>query len=192
HKARTAAQADVRCLLGNVVKLPPAETVGSARHEVGFYANDRFFLDDLTLFVGSALKAGSAAIVAACESHRESLLPRLHAYGLDMGKAIEEDRYIALDAANGLSRFMLNGVPDPVRFMTLFEHLILRAAKAAKLEHPRVVIFGECVHLLWAQGSTEAAIQMEKLGNLLTKTYDVNIRCGYSLGSVQGRMEDHT
>ena len=31
---------------------------------------------------------------------------------------------------------------------------------------------------------------MEKLGNLLTKTYDVNILCGYSLGSVQGGMND--
>ena len=54
-----------------------------------------------------------------------------------------------------------------------------------------MVIFGECVHLLWAQGNAEAAIQMEKLGNLLTKTYDVNILCGYSLGSVQGGMDDH-
>lgn len=78
----------------------------------------------------------TAAIVAACESHRDDLLPRLHNYGLDMGKAIEEDRYIALDAADRLSKFMLNGIPDPVRFMTLFDDLIPKAAKAAKSEHP--------------------------------------------------------
>lgn len=69
-------------------------------------------LDDLTLFLGSALKVGSAAIVAATESHRASLLPRLHTYGLDMDKAIQESRYIALDAADGLSKFMVNEDPS--------------------------------------------------------------------------------
>lgn len=93
----------------NVETFAQPHNVGITRHEVGFYSNDRFLLDDLGLFVGSALKAGSAAIVAACESHLNCLLPRLHSYELDMGKAIEEDRYIALDAADGLSTFMLNG-----------------------------------------------------------------------------------
>ena len=37
--------------------------------------------------------------------------------------------------------------------------------------------------------SREAAIQVEKLGNQLAKTYDVEILCGYSLGSVQGGMD---
>ena len=39
------------------------------------------------------------------------------------------------------------------------------------------------MHLLWSQGNAEAAIQVEKLGNQLTETYDVDILCGYSLGS---------
>jgi hypothetical protein len=33
-----------------------------------------------------------------------------------------------------------------------------------------VVIFGECVHFLWAQGNAQAAIQMEKLGNQLANS----------------------
>jgi hypothetical protein len=36
---------------------------------------------------------------------------------------------------------------------------------------------------LWAQGNTEAAIQVEKLSNQLAKTYNVDILCGYSLGA---------
>ena len=144
-----------------------------------------------TRFIGSALKAGKVAIVVATASHRESLLPRLQAYELDMGKAIEEGRYIALDAADGLSQFVLNGVPDPVRFMTLFGNLILKAAKAAKSEHPRVVICGEGVHLLWAQGNAEAAIQVEKLCNQLGKIHDVDVLCGYSPGNVEIAMDEH-
>jgi hypothetical protein len=86
---------------------------------------------------------------------------------------------------------MVDDTPDPVRFMETFGNLIGTATKAATSEHPRVVIFGECVHFLWAQGNAEAAIQMEKLGNLLTRTYHVDILCGYSVGSVQGGMDTH-
>jgi hypothetical protein len=35
----------------------------------------------------------------------------------------------------------------------------------------------------------KAAIQMEKLGNQLAQTYDVDTLCGYSLGSVPGGMD---
>src|SRR5437660_1966251 len=85
---------------GRVVLPFPPQNVSIARHEAGFYSHDRFVLDDLTRFIGAALKAGNAAIVVATKSHRDSLLPRLQAYGLDMGTAIEESRYIALDAAD--------------------------------------------------------------------------------------------
>jgi DNA-binding NarL/FixJ family response regulator len=177
---------------GGVVPPFPAQNVRIARrHEAGFYSDDRFVLDDLTQFIGAALKAGNAAIVVATKSRRDSLLPRLQAYGLDIGAAIEQGRYVALDAADALPTFMLRGMPDPVRFLKVLGNLIATAAEAAKGEQARVAIFGEMCHLLWAQGNAEAAIQVEALGNQLVKTYDVDILCGYSLGSVQGGMESH-
>jgi CheY-like chemotaxis protein len=163
----------------------------AGRHEAGFYSDDRCFLDDLTQFIGAALKAGNAAIVVATESHRDSLLPRLQAYGSDMGAAIEQGRYISLDAADTLSTFMLNGMPDAVRFLKLLGNLIATSAEAAKGEEARVAVFGECVHLLWAQGNAEAAIEMEKLGSQLTMRYNVDILCGYSMCGVPGTMDSH-
>ena len=41
-------------------------------HEVGFYSDDASLLDGFTQFIGAALKSGSAAIVIATESHRDS------------------------------------------------------------------------------------------------------------------------
>ena len=78
------------------------------RHEAGFYSDDASLLDGFTQFIGTALKAGNAVIVVATESHRDSLLPRLQAHGLDIGAAIEQGRYISLDAADTLSTFMVN------------------------------------------------------------------------------------
>ena len=177
-------------LRSNSVFAPLQQSMEIARrHEVGFHSDDASLLDDITQFIGTALKAGNAALVVATGAHRNSLLPRLQAYGLDTAAAIEQGRYISLDAADTLSTFMLNGMPDPVRFLRLFGNLIATAAETAKGEQARVAVFGECVHLLWAQGNAEAAIQLETFGNQLAKTYDVNILCGYSLGSVQGGMD---
>ena len=174
-----------------VVAPRPSQNVTiTRRHEAGFYSDDRFALDDLTQFIGAALKVGNATIVVATKPHRDSLLTRFQAYGLDIGTAIEQGRYIALDAADTLSTFMFNGMPDLVRFLKLFGDLVVTASKAAKADQARVVIFGEMCNLLWAQGNAEAAIQIEKLGNQLVQTYDLDILCGYSLGSVQ-RMDSH-
>jgi DNA-binding NarL/FixJ family response regulator len=161
------------------------------RHEAGFHSDDASLLDDITQFIGTALRAGNATIVLATEPHRNSLLPRLQSYGSDTAAAIEQGRYISLDAADTLSTFMVNGMPDPVRFLRLLGNLIGTAAETAKREQARVAFFGECVHLLWAQGNAEAAIQVEKLINQLPQTYDVDTLCGYSLSSLQGGMESH-
>ena len=162
-----------------VAEIPPLGLEIPHRHEVGFYADDRRLLDDLTVFVGASLKAGNAAIVLATEAHRESLLSRLQSYDVDVRAAIEQGRYIALDAADALSMFMVNGMPDRVQFFKAFDSLI-RAIRNTAKEHRRIAVFGECVDLLCSQGNAEAAIQMERLGNQLNAN-DVDILCGYSL-----------
>jgi DNA-binding NarL/FixJ family response regulator len=161
------------------------------RHDVGFYRDDASLLVNLTLFIATALKAEQGAVVVATESHRNSLLPRLEAHGVDIGAAIKQGSYISVDAADALSTFMINRMPDPVRFLKLFGNLIERAAEAAKGERARTTVFGEGVQLLWTQGNAEAAIRVERLTNQIAKTYDVDILCGYCLSAVQGEMDSH-
>ncbi|HSZ62999.1 MAG TPA: response regulator [Terriglobales bacterium] len=175
-----------------VLPFPEQKVRSVPRHEAGFYSDDRFVLDSLTQFIGAALETGNAAIVVATKSRRDSLLPRLQACGLEMSIAIEQGRYITLDAADTLSTFMINGMPDPVLFLKLLGDLVVTAAKSANGEQARVAIFGDMCHLLWAQGNADAAIQVEKLGNQLIKTQNVDILCGYSVGGVRGGMDSHT
>ena len=156
------------------------------RHEVGLYSDDTGFLDAFSQFIGAALKAGNVAIVLATESHRDRLLPRLQTLGVDIGAAIEQGRYISLDAAETLSTFMINDLPDPVRFLKVTEDLILTAARAAKGERPRVAACGECSLLLWSQGKAEAAIRLEQLWDEVARSHDIDVLCGYPLGSSRG------
>ncbi len=161
------------------------------RHEVLFYSDDTVLLDSLTRFIAAALNAGNAAIVLATKRHRNGLLQRLKAGGVDTDGAVQQGAYISLDAADTLSTIMVNDMPDPARFFGDIGGLIEAAAKAAKTEQPRVAVFGEAVALLQAEGKADAAIRFEQLGNELAKTHEVDILCAYPLSSFRGQEDEH-
>ena len=102
---------------------------------------------------------------------------------------MEQGRYIALDVAEALSTFMIDGMPDPARFMNVSGDLIVEAAQAVKGEYARVAACGEGVHLLWEQGKAEAAIRLERLTNQIAKSYEVDVLCGYVMKSFQREPE---
>jgi DNA-binding NarL/FixJ family response regulator len=161
------------------------------QHEVQFYSDDTVLLDNVTRFNAAALRAGNAAIVLATKSHRDSLLQRLKAGGVDTDGALQQGTYISLDAADTLSAIMVNGLPDPVRFFEGIGGSIEAAAKAAKSEQPRVAVFGEAVDILQAEGKADAAIRLEQLWNEVAKTFEVDILCGYALSSFYNEEDDH-
>jgi len=173
------------------VPVPAQKTAITVRHDVQLYSLETQLLDRVTQFIATALKAGHAAIIIATDSHRQGLLERLRAFGVDIDTAIQEGRYISLATADALSTFMTNGMPDPDRFLECFATLIDAAARAAKAEPARVAVFGECVQVLCEQGNPEAAIQMEKLGNRLAKSYGLHILCGYSRQTMQRGIQGY-
>jgi len=162
------------------------------RHEVRFYSDDERFLDGFTQFIGAALNAGSAVIVVATQAHRDSLLLRFHVHGLDIAAAIEQGRYIALDAAETAAAIMVNDLPDRSKFLEATGDLIAKAVRAAKIKPVRVAVCGECAPLLWAQGKAEAAIQLEHLWDEIAKTYGLDVLCAYPLDSFPGRVGSRT
>jgi DNA-binding NarL/FixJ family response regulator len=161
------------------------------RHEVLFYSDDTVLLDRLSRFVAAALDAGNAAIVLATKAHRDSLLQRLKAGGVDTDGALQQGTYISLDAADVLSTVMVNDSPDPARFFGGLGGFIEAAAKAAKSEQPRVVAFGEAVDLLQAERKADAAIRLEQLRNEVGRTFGLDILCGYDLSNFHGDEDEH-
>jgi len=158
-------------------------------HEAQFYSDDEALVAGFAYFVEAALQAGNAVIVAATESHREDLLQRLREHGVDCAAALELGLYLSLDVAEILSTFMVSDLPDPVRFFRVVGDLIEAAALAKPEQRSGVAICGECASILWAQGKADAAIQVERFCNQLTKRYEVGILCGFSLTSFY-REED--
>ena len=134
-------------------------------HTVQFYTDGAFLLDELSRFIGSALVAGDAAVVIATKAHRDGLAQGLQSRGLDVARAIEQGRYIALDAAETLAKFTLHAWPDAALFAEVIGSVLGQAAAAAdRGKNPHISVFGEMVALLWEQGNPEGAIRLEHSG----------------------------
>jgi PAS domain S-box-containing protein len=160
-------------------------------HTVQFYGDDGALLHELMGHIGKALTRGSSAIIIATSAHIDGLAHKLKSQGVDLARAKAESRYIALDATDVLSRFMVDGVPNRVLFSGAIGQVIARAASASLDQNRRVVAFGEMVALLWAEGKCEAAIQLEKLWNELAKTYSFSLHCAYPMqGFSRQEMDD--
>jgi PAS domain S-box-containing protein len=153
------------------------------KHSVQFYSNDNYLLDMLSRFIGSALGAGDAGVIIATQEHRAELAKRLGASGLDLTQAVEQGRYVALDSAETLAQFMVDGWPDEKRFVELIGGVISRARAAAKKEQGRVALFGEMVALLWEQGRPEAALMLEQLWNQIAHSHSFSLVCAYPLNN---------
>ncbi len=158
--------------------------IGEAEHFVQFYETDTFLLDSLSGFVGAGLGEGDACIVVATKEHRDGLEERLQRYGLDVSAATASGQFIALDASETLSEFMVAGEPEPVRFAEAVGGIITRAAEGRS----RVRIFGEMVALLWAEGKRSAALRLEELWNDLHKIRTFSLYCAYPLNGFGGEM----
>jgi signal transduction histidine kinase len=168
--------------LSSAPQTPWAEHSQSA-HVVQFYADDEFLLDELSRFIGPALGAGEAAVVIATREHCDGLSRRLQMWGLDPTWAVAQGRYIALDAAETLSKFMVDGWPNPVRFAEVVGSLIATLAAGPGGEPRRIAAFGEMVALLWGEGKSDAAIRLEQLWNDLARIHRFSLRCAYPISS---------
>ena len=155
-------------------------------HTVQFYREDAFLLDEISRFIGTALGAGDAALVIATEDHREGLIQRLKSKGLNTAMAIKQGRFVLLDAAETLAKFMRDGQPDPNDFSEVVGRTITQIKGNAGDGEPRVAAFGEMVALLWMEGNGAAAIQLEQLWNDLAKTHSFSLRCAYPIGGFDG------
>jgi signal transduction histidine kinase len=169
-----------------VGKFPPPGPLipeaGNAAHAVQFYSDDEFVLDYVSRLLGAALGAGDAAIVIAAKAHREGLWQRLTSCGFDLSAITRRGRLIDLDAAETLAQVTADGALDSLRFLDFMGSQIARAGAAAR-DHRRVVIFGEMVTLLWAQGKADATLELEQLWNRLAEKQIFFLQCAYPISS---------
>ena len=149
--------------------------ISPCEHLVQIYQDEDVFLDSLEGFVAGGIVAGDGVVVIATTPHLDSLNALLLTRNIDVESAISQDQYIALDAEETLSKFMVMGWPDEDFFRALVHDILLRA----KGNNRRVRAFGEMVALLWARGNTGATVHLEHLWHRLCHEQSFSLFCAY-------------
>jgi hypothetical protein len=147
------------------------------RHSVHFYDRPSSLIDRVCEYVRDGFRVGDAAIIICSPEHLASVDACLGARGFDVAALRERGQYVSVDAAETLDLFIVNGRPDRHRFSDVVGGQLLRT----QATYPRVRAFGEMVALLWAQGKSQAALELEDLWNELLGHHPFSLMCGYSL-----------
>jgi hypothetical protein len=148
-------------------------------HVVQLYGrDDRLLTRNVGRFLSVGLKRGDGLLVIATSEHRTNLTRRL-SEELGYAGALLSGRLVMLDAEETLSRFMVDGDPDPELFGTVIGEALKEVS--AHSFYSGVRAYGEMVGVLWQAGAQQAAIRLEALWNGLLHASDVTLFCGYPI-----------
>jgi signal transduction histidine kinase len=157
--------------------------MGSALdHRVQFYDSEDFLALTVADFLDEGLRGGQPLVVIATEQHRRSFTKRLELKGHDVGQASESGQLMLLDARHTLEAFMVGQRPDADRFRTVVG-TALTSARGLGGGEAVLRLYGEMVDLLWRDGNTDGALELEQLWNDLAHTFEFSLLCAYAMGN---------
>lgn len=156
----------------------------SGNHFVLLYEDDSALIEPVATFISAGIAAGDVGIVVMDMPHLMALEAALDRAGVDLPLARDEGRFLALDASEQLSGFMVNGLPDVERCTAAIESLLSGATEGGR----KVRVFGEMAAVLWAEGNMAGALALEELWNGLAESYDFDLCCAYPVGGFEGRL----
>lgn len=161
----------------NLAPSPHWSEMGDSEHIVQFYETDDALIRTAGGYISTALRNGDAAIVIATAEHRAALDDGLRAAGMSVPELAATRRYISRDAAELLATFKSGTSLDAGVIAETLGAIITWASGDGR----GVRIFGEMVALLSADGSYDAALELEQQWNELSKRYSFSLLCGYPM-----------
>jgi hypothetical protein len=150
------------------------------RHAVRFYENDKSLFTTVGQFLSEGLVAGEPAIVIATRAHQQGIIDELTDRLIDVDRARRIGDLVLLDADDTLALFMTPSGPNA----HLFEQYVGRVIDQVVCGHRASLVraYGEMVDVLWRDGQTDAAVQVEILWNQLATKFAFSLLCGYAMG----------
>jgi hypothetical protein len=153
---------------------------GLRHHAVTFYGNDDSLFATVAGFLAQGLVLGQPALVIATETHRAGINRQLTDLLVDVDRAAESGDLLLLDADEMLDKFMRDGMPAADLFQVSMGGLVAKMLGQPSRSIMRA--YGEMVDVLWQDGQSQAAIELEIMWNQLVTQYGFALLCGYSMG----------
>ncbi len=142
---------------------------------MSFYDGDDDAVRVVAAFVAEGVGGDQPVVVVATAEHRPLIDCALIGLGLDPEGLRATDRLLMLDAAETLTEFMVDGLPDVEAFRSTVGGLLDEIQGPAA----SVRIFGEMVAVLWDQGNIAAAVALEACWNDLASQRSFTLLCAY-------------
>jgi hypothetical protein len=153
----------------------------ASAHFVQFYERDAAIIKNISSMVEYCLGSGNSSILIATPGHVRAIEHQLARAGLQLSEHRREGRYIALDAADTLAQFFVNGEIDKEKCELLIGGILSDAIERSAAGF--AFALGEMVALLCASGSNAAALRLEQIWNSLAQRHHFSLCCTYPLSS---------
>jgi hypothetical protein len=153
--------------------------VGESGHDVQFYRTDAQLVAAASAFLADGIRNGQPIVVIATPAHRKAFAESLKEQGLDPDQLFSGRVAVWLDAREALGSFMERGTPNRELFIAAIGSVFERVLDK---QYGLVVRgYGEMVDLLWKDGNSEGALELEQLWNELAGKYKFSLLCGYAI-----------
>ncbi|MBA2403982.1 MAG: MEDS domain-containing protein [Bdellovibrionales bacterium] len=152
-----------------------AHKLNDGSHIVHFYDQAKTLIDAVCDFVVPSLTRGEGIILIATPENRRAIKKALERRSIDIAMTRATGQLLIMDAFETLEKFMVNGMPQAMKF----ENVMGGVLEKMQSKFPKVRAYGEMVNILWHQDNIEATIQLEGYWNLLAKSYQFSLFCGY-------------
>jgi hypothetical protein len=151
--------------------------VWASRHDVQFYEDEAYLCSGVARFLAEGLGAGQPIIVIATPAHRKEFAAQLRQRGIEPDGLHPNDA-VWLDARETLSAFMEGPRPNAELFHATVGNVFEKVL--ANRRYVVVRAYGEMVDLLWREGKSEGALELEALWNALAQKYAFSLLCAYA------------
>ena len=159
--------------------LTPLVITGTDTHAVQLCGDDSSGLDGVAAVLSSALHRGDTVATVLIESNRDALAVRMKERGWNLADVGKQGRYLVFDAEEAATRVMRAGRPHRDSIAEIVA--ALDSARSASAAGPRshLTIVGEMSLVLCRRGTPEAALELERLWDELTRSLPILTICPY-------------
>jgi DNA-binding NarL/FixJ family response regulator len=164
-----------------VPSLTSLSTVAGNRHAIQFHTNDSHFLDAVTHLVGATLRSGEQVVLVTSDATRTGVAQRLQARHLNLAMLAQQGQYFAQDSVLALSQVLNRGRPDKDRLAEIIHGLDRLRLAGPDGPRGRLTIFGDMTVALCRNGDFEAAVELERIWNELTRPLPFFTVCSYPI-----------
>lgn len=151
-------------------------------HVVQFYESDSFLIRAVCDFIRAGMRARETTVIIATPLHHAHIEESLRASGVDISVARAQCQYLAHNAAEMLSRVMVDGKLDTQTGARVLGGVIEEAAQ----RRYRVRVFDEMGALLAVEGDPENTIRLEQIWGDLVPTHSFSLVCAYPVHLLVG------